>query len=399
MMNNQQKQQLTNSILNQVRKGQIEVKLYDFHYKVVKDEEIQALCDSLLEWGQIDPIYVAIEDLESSEPIVRVVKGNKLLRAIYKLRAEGKWDKSILVKLFKDSDSDIKSPAAFFAASNFVRSNYSTMQKGVYAGVLICPGLRAQGRANQAAQERIATRVNTSVDAGKMVGVNAKAVKFGEELVKLNTWFYTYIWEYQNDMPTRDVKELLKMNIDPIKQRAIIDKMKELYEEDVAKAAKVETLNNKPKRKKKSEDVQKTPLEKLYDDPEEKELYQLLNSNFDESGKTLFERAKCKVKTDTLVGTPDHAMGKVLGAMGRKKPSKKASKKEVKASFLEALEDAFEQEKPVEYVKQHGTGSNRVDLDFPIPKDLAEIVRSLFEDRGINVTIYSNPPCEYKEVA
>lgn len=379
-MNKQQRQFKINSILNQVRKGEIEVQLYDFHYKVVKEEEIEFLRESLLQWGQIDPVYVAIEDLESNKPIVRVVKGNKLLRAINELRSQGKWNKSLYVKLYNESDSAKQSPAGFFAASNFARSNYSTMQKGVYAGVWICPGLRAQGKTNQANRTGVTTHVNTIVDAGKLVGVNEKAVKLGEKLVSLDRWFYTYIWEDQNDMPTRNVKDLLKYN--KIDQRTIIEKMKELYESDKAKAPRNKSKSNS---KVKSEN-QKTPLDHLYDNPEEKAMKQLIDSDWDDPEKTLFERALSKRNNAVRQADPQTAIGKIRDVMGGILPTKEQIQLEA------AAQEAFGQDTPVEYVKQHGTGKNRIDVDFNLPRDLAETIRYACEVCGINVTIYSNPP-------
>lgn len=377
-MNKQQRQFKINSILNQVRKGEIEVQLYDFHYKVVKEEEIEFLRESLLQWGQIDPVYVAIEDLESNKPIVRVVKGNKVLRVINELRSQGKWNKSLYVKLYKESDSDKQSPAGFFAASNFARSNYSTMQKGVYAGVWICPGLRAQGKKNQSQHTGKATPVNTIVDAGKLVGVNEKAVKLGEKLVSLDRWFYTYIWENQNDMPTRNVKDLLKYN--KIDQRIIIEKMKELYESDQAKALKNKSKSNS---KVKSE-IQKTPMDALYEgDPEGKAMNQLINSDWDNPEKTLFERALSKRNNAVSQADPQTAIGKIRDVMGGILPTKEQIQLEATA------QEAFGQNTPVEYVKQHGTGKNRIDVDFNLPRDLAETIRYACEVRGINVTIYS----------
>lgn len=386
---NNSKQQLINSILSQVRRGEKKVQLFDFHYNVesIKEEELQFLRESLLNYGQIDPIYVVIEDLFTNDPIVRIVSGYKRWFLINQLRIEGKWDKDLYVKLYKDSESDTKSPAGFFATSNFARTNYTTMQKGIFAGVMLCPGLRAQGKANQAGHEQVTVRVNTVVDAGKMVGISEKGVQLGERLAALDPWFYSYIWEEQNDMPTSDVKALLNKKNNPKIQRELIDKMKELYNDDKARE-----LKNKSKPKAKPKQIQKSPLDDIFS-PEEKIEDALLNSNWEEPKRTLYHRALSKVISAIAVLKPETAENKVRSAMGGNLPSREQIALDI------AEQEAFGQDIPVKYVEKHGTGDERIDVYFSLPEDLAEAIRYSCEVRGIYVTINSIPSVELKVAA
>jgi hypothetical protein len=388
-VNNIKKQQLTNSVLNQVRRGEKEVQLFNFHYNAesIKEEELQFLRESLLDYGQIDPIYVVIEDLFGSDPIVRVVSGYKRILVINQLRAEGKWNKGLYVKLYKDTESDTKGPAGFFANSNFVRTNYSTMQKGIFAGVMLCPGLRAKGKANQAGHEQVTVRVNTVIDAGRKVGVNEKAVKLGERLAALDTWFYTYIWEEQNDMTTSDVKALLSKKSNPDVQRAIVDKMIELHAEN-----KAIELKNKFKPKAKPKQIQKSPLDDLFT-PEEKIEDELLTGTWEEPKRTLYHRALSKVSSAIMVAKPETAENKVKSIFGHELPSREQLALDI------AEQQAFGQDIPVKYVEKHGTGDKRIDVHFNLPEDLAETIRYACEVRGIYVTINSIPSVDLKVAA
>lgn len=375
----QQKQQKINSILNQVRKGEIEVQIPDYYYKVecVKEEELQFLRASLLDYGQIDPIYVVIEDLFSNNPIVKIVSGYKRLFLINQLRKEGKWDKGLYVKLYKDNESDTKSPAGFFANSNFARTNHTTMQKGIFAGVMLCPGLRAQGKANQAGHEQVTVRVNTIVDAGKKVNINEHAVSLGEKLATLDKWFYTYIWEEQNDMPTSDVKALLKKKSDPSEQRTIVEKMKEIYEEDKARE-----LKNKSKSKIKTRKIQNDPLDDLFT-PEEKAEDALLNSDWEEPRTTLYKRALSKVATAKLIANPATAGNKVASINGKDLPDEDQIQVEINDQQVNG-KDA-----QARIVPQYGNGKKRMTVEFLLTEVLAENLVIVCKQHGIDITIFS----------
>lgn len=351
-----EKQTKIDSILNEVREGKLTPPPQNHvlkDYAVLKETEeyFKNLRYSLLEFGQLSPIYITIDKLDTENPVPIVLKGNTRLYIINKLREEG-----ILKFLPNVEYCELPETkhAEFYAASTFIKKEFVALQKGMYGAIYLYAPVRKRAEDNQKAHVRTNMHIDTCREIGQMVGCCDKVVRLAYYLLQADNWFSQYILSESNDMSISEAKELVYYR-DPELKKKIISAMKDFYEAD--KKANLNDGNS-------NSDKQYNEDEILKDED--------LRKGFREV-KSLYGRAKAKVLCKNL--SPQEA--------------EKRAKKKIQAANGGILPTAPKVNQAVEYVESYGNGDNNVTVDFKLPEQLAMVFSCACEQFNIKVTIKS----------
>lgn len=368
------KQQAIETILEEVRTGRLVPSPYcEYTSKQDKEYDEYLRC-SLLEWGQLHPITIVIDGLDTDNPIPKVLKGNTRLMIMNKLRADGILKFTPIIEYREMSETQTR--AGFYAASTFIVQDYTKLQRGVYGAVHLYAGVRKQAEDNQKANSHTNEHIDTCKRVGKKVGCCDKTVRLGYKLIQEDNWFHQYVLVEKNEMSTSDAKELVYL-VDPILKEKVIAKMKELHEKDKQEAINLAELAAK------SENDEAAEEEMFLKDED-------LRRFFKKEGKSLYRRARTSIEHKNL--TPDEAMKRakkiVKSANGGKMPNDITIAKD-KALAKANGKASAKGKKPPTYVSTYGDGINQILVDFKLPEDLAKVIIHVCAQCDINVTIES----------
>lgn len=343
---NTKQQSIINTIIEEVKSG----KLVPQSYAIVatkRDEKIEkSLRASLLEMGQLYPITITIEGVDTENPVAKVVKGNKKLQIINQLREEGLLKFEPDIEYRELSELGVKE---FYAASTFILEGYTKFQKAMFGAKHLYGEIREVAEANQKANALTTdTHIDTCKLIGEKVGCCDRIVRLAEMLLREDEWFYEFIYSEKNELPLEDAREYIYL-VDHIKKAKILSAMKEMYAREKAEAEK------------QSETEVNIKDEKLKDD---------LRRAFKKAAKSLYRRARAKVENSDPETRRRNAQKSIASVTGNQTPG-----------------DGSNQ--PEKYVNSYGKGKHFVTVDFKLPEALALAIHHACAQYDIDIRIDS----------
>lgn len=373
---NTEQQAKIKSILNKVKIGEI---VPETHPKCTSKPDVdyeQNLRYSLLEWGQLNPIYVCFDGLDKDNPIPQIVCGDVDLQVINKLREE-RLLKFEPIVIYRELINDQK-PESLFAAANFIKQDFTALQKGMYGASYLYAGMRERARANQSAKSRTNTHIDTCKIVGNAVGCCDKVVRLAYRLLQEDVWFFDYIFTNKNNMSTAEAREFVLL-ADPVQKQKVLDTMKEMYAKECEAVQKTaETV-----------EPEKEETEEIKEDDVLRRFFKK------ENAKSLYRRAREKVYNDDPVIKRKKAEQKVASMNGGNLPSKE----QIQADFASQKANGKEGQ-PQDYVQSYGTGSRRIIVDFDCPELLAATFIQACKQYGIDAFLtVEKPKSELGETA
>lgn len=361
MMINQQAK--INSILESVKKGELVPATYP-KCVVKQDKEYEEyLSWSLLEWGQLVPVYISFDGLDTDNPTPYVVSGDVDLKVINELRQKDElnFEPNVLYRELSESHT----AEGFFAAANFIKREYTALQKGMYGAAYLYAGMRERARVNQSANAKTNAHIDTCKEVGKAVGCCDKVVRLAYRLLTEDTWFFDYVFKDRNGMTTVEAKEFILL-ADPINKAKVLSVMKEMYAAECEAAQKTADAT----------EPEKAEVEEIKEEDMFRREFKKVNV------KSLYRRAKDRIYGDDPKTIEKRTKKKVAAAYGGNLPTKEQVQAEIASQEAHGTDG-----QPEEYVDSYGNGSKRILVDFELPERLAAVIVRACEQFGIDALI------------
>jgi len=190
-------QEKVNSIIKKVSTGEISPNYLNFCNGTNDLNLISNLEFSMYRIGQAVPIEISIDNLLTDDPIVTVMTGRKRLTAIENLRKAGKlWfePKIVLHSPQSNPEDNVSATLAeYYAATNYIRSNDSLMQRAVFGARYLYSDIEAMGKKNQTNRQKTEKSINAGKEVSKMVNANPHAIRYCRTMMAVSPWYYDFI--------------------------------------------------------------------------------------------------------------------------------------------------------------------------------------------------------------